>query len=67
LGTLAAVVVIVLVAFFGTAIADIRTKATQLTMQIRVSCHEPSAQAANISAVTAVFNTVCHHLRHVTT
>ena len=64
--TLLAVVVVVLLALCSAAIARFSTDLTQLSVQIRVANHKPSANITSISAITTELNALRHHLHHVT-
>ena len=54
-----------LFAGFGTAIAGFGTHAAQLSVQVRIACHESGAEVARISTVAAEFDALSHHLHHV--
>lgn len=59
-------VTIVTAAFFGAAIARIRTDAAQLSMQVRPPAHKVGTDSAQVSAVTAEGDALRHHLHHLT-
>jgi hypothetical protein len=65
-GKLFTVIVVVFLILSRTAIAGFCTNRTQLSVQVRMTSHEPSANVANIGAIAAQFNTLSHHLYHVT-
>jgi hypothetical protein len=67
LGATLAVVAIVLTTLCRTAIASFGTNAAHLRVERRIARHESSAERAGIGAVAAQFDTLSHHLHHITT
>jgi hypothetical protein len=66
LGTATAMIVIMLFTFSRTAIAGFSTNSAQLNMKVRITSHKTGAKSTSISAVAASFDTLSHHLHHVT-
>lgn len=65
LSAAAAVLVVVLFALGSTASARLGTHTAQLSMKIRISRHEASADVARIRTVATQLNALRHHLHHV--
>ena len=65
LGTSLTVVVVMLLALSGTAIARFCTHTAQLSMKVRIARHKPSTDGARIRTIAAELNALSHHLHHV--
>ncbi len=64
LGAALAVLVLVLAALGGAAIARLSAHAAHLAMQVGVARHQPRAEGAGIGAVATSPNALGHHLDH---